>query len=250
MRRSVLVSLAGSALIALGFVVAVLLAGGATPEPTRRPPDGPALRLAGRAGLVTVGLAARERSLEFTLIGPEVDGSAVEIREIALVSPGGASTRLELRPCGPRCHLAPVALERGVSTVRVAVAFAGRPAAISMRVPWPLPPDGTALLEEAVAATGRLHTVTVRDRISSDPTRGFFSNRPERVRGAELVGFYAPDFAVDARELPAADGMRRVAYALPSADLWFEVWIGDDGLIRRDRVTGPNHLLRQHLSIP
>ena len=48
---------------------------------------------------------------------------------------------------------------------------------------------------------------------------------------------------LEVRSTPPGAGWRRIAYALPAAPMWIEVWIGPDGRIARDRIVGPKHLL-------
>jgi len=106
-------ALAAAALLAIGLVAAITLAGGQSTGADDAPvADGPAVRIGGRAGLVTVGVAACARSLELTLIGPDIDGDEAELREIRLTTPADVSSILHARSCGPGCYLAPAVLER------------------------------------------------------------------------------------------------------------------------------------------
>jgi len=92
---------------------------------------------------------------------------------------------------------------------------------------------------------GRLRSLTVHERSTSDPRLGFSPSPTLRLSGRELLEaqVYGVAGARDVRELPAGAGsrMRIIAYALPTAHLWYVLWIGRDGLIRRQRVTTPNH---------
>lgn len=241
-------ALIGATALALGLVAAVTLADdGSTTAEAPTAPEGPALRVAGRAGLVTVGVAARPRSLELRLIAPNSGDGEGELRAVRLTTPAGVSRVLETRSCGPGCHVAPAVLERGVSGLRVSTSFAGRPGAATLRIASPTP-TASALLREAVTATARLSRVTVHERLTSDTNGRFFTNPPARVSGAKLVATYGADAATDVRELPPVGELRRVAYALPAAEMWFELWIRADGIIVRDRVTGPNHLILRRIA--
>lgn len=243
MRHGALLSLAAAALLALGLVgVVVLSTDRAERIRGERPPEGPALAVAGRAGLVTVVVAARATSLQLNLIAPNVDGAAPELGEVRLVSPSGTVRALRLRSCGDDCRVADTGLAAGVSTLRVTTSFAGRPGVVGLRLPSPAP-DGGDTLRRAVAATSRLKTVTVRERLTSDTAGRFFANPPVRVSGRELVTIYGADSAEDIRELPSDGRLRRVAFRLRAASLWFELWIDQRGVIVRDRITGSNHLI-------
>jgi hypothetical protein len=87
--------------------------------------------------------------------------------------------------------------------------------------------------------------VTVRERVTSDPRGGFFPNPTRVVSGTLLTNTFGVVGAQDPRELPAPGPLRRVAYALPAAPMWIELWIGPDGVVRRDRIVGPNHVLHR-----
>lgn len=241
-------ALAAAALLAIGLVAAITLAGGQSTGADDVPaPEGPAVRIGGRAGLVTVGIAARARSLELTLIGPDIDGDEADLREIRLTTRSGGSSILHARSCGPACYLVPAVLERGVSYLRLSTAFAARPGVVSLRIPLPAL-DAGALLQEAVRTTGRVPRVTVQERLTSDTNRRFFTKPSVRVSGSELITTYAADFAKDVRELPSVGRLRRIAYALPGAGMWVELWIRPDGVIVRDRITGPNHLIVRRIT--
>lgn len=243
-------TLAAAALLALGLVgVVVLSTDRAERIRGEQPPEGPALTLAGRAGLVTVVVAARATNLQLDLIAPNVGGVDPELGEVRLVSPTGTERALRLRSCGDDCHVADTGLAAGMSTLRVTTSFAGRPGVVALRLPSPAP-DGRDTLRRAVAATGRLATVTVRERLTSDTNGRFFTNPPVRVSGRELVAIYGAEFAEDIRELRSDGGLRRVAFRLRAASLWFELWIDARGVIVRDRITGPNHLILRTLTSP
>ena len=246
-RRLPLVALVGAALLALVLVAVVTRADEqAEQRRAQRPPEGPALRIAGRAGLMTVAVAARPTSLEMRLIAPDVDGAAAELRTVRLTDPSGVPRVLTARGCGDGCYLAPVVLATGTSALTVETAFAGRQGRIELSIPWPAR-RADPLLREAVRRTGRLRSVTVRERLTSDTNGRFFTNPTIRLAGSELVSIYGARSAQDVRELPPRGRSRRIAFALPAASLWFELSIGSDGVIVRDRITGPNHLILREI---
>jgi hypothetical protein len=228
-------------MLAAILVVVVAAAGDAGSE--EDPPGGPGLRLADRAGLVTVAMTARPDGLEFALMAPNIDAAAPEVTGVEVHAAGDVAASRETEACGEGCVLAPGPLGEGPLTARVRVAYAGRDDTAVFRFPWPLPPDAGPLLKDAVGRTADVARWTVREQVTSDPRGGVFDN-PVRVTGGPmLAGTWAPVGAVDPRELPAPAGWRRVAYALPAAPMWIEVWIGRDGRVARDRIVGPKHLL-------
>ncbi len=64
------------------------------------------------------------------------------------------------------------------------------------------------------------------------------------------MAIYGAEFAEDVRELPPGGRLRRVAFRLRAASLWFEIWIDPKGVIVRDRITGPNHLILRTIGKP
>jgi hypothetical protein len=190
-------------------------------------------------------MAARSQGLEFDLMHPEIDADPPSVRDVLVGIPAGPLTALETERCGDDCVRATTTLGRGHVAVVVRVAFAGRTDTARFRFPWPLPPDASALLDRAEERTRRLPRVLVRERVTSDPRGGFFPNPTRIVAGDLLAGTFGVVGAQDPRELPARGPLRRIAYALPAAPMWVELWVGPDGSVRRDRIVGPDHLLRR-----
>jgi hypothetical protein len=208
-------------------------------------PTGPAIRLADRAGLITVGMAAGADGLQLTLMRPEIDAEPPAVREVAVGVADGPLTPIPVKRCGDDCLLASTTLPRGHVVARVRIDFAGRTDTARFRFPWPLPVEADDLLADAEERTERLSRVLVRERVTSDPRGGFFPNPTRVVSGSLLAGTFGVPGAQDPRELPARGPLRRVAYAVPAAPMWIELWIGRDGIVRRDRIVGPNHLLQR-----
>jgi hypothetical protein len=246
-RRAVPLVLAVAALLAAVLVVAVTAAENADGSRDDRP-AGPGLRLADRAGLVTVAMTARPDGLELSLIAPNIDAAAPEVTEVQLGPARGAAALRETEACGEGCVLAPGRLPEGPLASRVRVAYAGREDTATFRFPWPLPRDAGPPLQDAVKRTADVARWTVREQVTSDPRGGMFANPVRVTSGQMLAGTWAPIGAVDPRELPAPGGWRRIAYALPAAPMWIEVWIAPDGRIARDRIVGPKHLLTRTLT--
>ncbi|MEW6581330.1 MAG: hypothetical protein AB1416_01035 [Actinomycetota bacterium] len=243
------VMVAGIGLAAALAAIPILAGGGGTAQVA--PPRGPALRLADRAGLVTVNLAARATSLEvrtFPSQGVEVGRGSVRVRA---GRDGDAPVDIATADCGAGCHLARIRLRPGVWSVAVVVAPRGaKPAAAAFSVPWPLGPGRDRLLRRAVASMARLRAVTVHERVTSDPRRGYTPSPTVTLTGRELLGAetYALGGARDVREIPGGGALRRIAYAIPPAHISYQLWVGPDGLIRRERIVGPNHLIERRFS--
>jgi hypothetical protein len=252
-RHFVLGALTLALALAIGSILLATLNRGGRPSLPSRDPTGPGLRLAGRAGLATVGLTARARSLELETIVPDESPVAVTSVRVQVVDPAGRTSAPALRSCQSGCSMASVRLARGTTLVRVEITFEDRTrAATSFAVPWPPGPSRQKFLTRVVTTMTRLRAVTVRERVTSDPRRGFYPGRPERITGRELAELeaWAPAGAQDVRELPRQKGLRVIAYAIPTAQIWYELWIDRDDLIHRERFTGPNHLIERSFSRP
>lgn len=249
-----LAAMAMALLVAAGLVVAVGLGrgGGSAEEPLARP-TGPAVRLAARAGLVTVGVALRQQSVEIETLAP--DGISLDRRSLRLRMgpPGGQRDAMEASRCGEGCYLALARPRRGLNRIEVTVSPRGEESAsVVLDVPWPPGPSQIALVRRAVAAMGRLRAVRLREQVTSDPRRGFSRSPPATLSGPKLLAVeaYALEGARDVRLLPelGGRGFRVVAYAIPAADIWYQLWIGPDGLIHRERIVLANHLIARRLS--
>jgi hypothetical protein len=241
-RRLIPVVLAVAALLAAGLVALASRPGGAADAAAL---TAPALRLADRAGLVTVAMAAHAEGLQLALMAPEMEADPPVVRDVAVGRAGGPLASHGTEGCGDGCTRVPATLPRGDAIVRVRVDFAGRTDTARFRFPWPLPADASALLGRADERTRALSRVLVRERVTSDPRGGFFPNPDRVVTGDLLAGTFGVVGAQDPRELPAPGPVRRIAYAIPAAPMWIELWIAPDGTVRRDRVVGPKHLLQR-----
>lgn len=206
----------------------------------------PALRLAQRAGLVTVGLEVRDDGYRVALHPPEIEGMAAPTVTRMAVSPGGGpATTIPVASCGEACLVAEHEVPAGSIALDIDIDYADQESTARFRFPWPLPPDAQTLLERVTRKTAALDGVWVRERVTSDPRSGVYANPPKLVKGDDLANTYAAAGAQDARVLPAGQGLRRIAYHVPTVTLWVEVWIAPDGRIVRGRFISRTRLWTQ-----
>lgn len=243
----VVAALALAAAAAAAFtLVPALVGGGASPADAPPTDDArPALRLADRAGLVTVGLAARTEGHRFVLLSPDIGAPSPVVRRVTMRVGNGPASELSVAECGDDCVEVRAAMPEGPVRLDVEVAFAGRVATATFRFPWPASPDRRAALERAVRRTATIGRVSIRELVTSDPARGFYRNPVRTVSGRTLADLYAVAGARDVRELPAAGEYTRLAYDLPMVPAWIELVVAPDGRIVRDRFVTRNRLWTQ-----
>lgn len=251
--RLTLVAMVVALLGAGGLFVVLVLEGGGGPAESLARPTGPAVRLGARAGLVTVGVTLREGAVEIETRSP--DGHSVDPRSLRLRTgtPAGRLDEREVSRCGDGCYLTPARPIRGLNRIEVTVSLRGdRPASVALDVPWPPGPSQIAVVRRAVAEMGRLREVRLHEQVTSDPRRGFFPNPPVTLSGPKLleVEVYALEGARDVRLLPELGGrrFRVVSFAIPTADIWYRLWIGPDGLIHREQIVLAKHLIVRRFS--
>ena len=211
----------------------------------------PALRLAQRAGLVTVGLEVRDDGYRITLHPPEIeDMPAPAVTEMRVSSSGSRAAIIPVASCGEACSTADQNVPAGAVVVDVDIDYAKQQYTARFRFSWPMPPNGQPLLERAARKTATLDKVWVHERVTSNPRFGVYANPPKLVAGDDLANTYAVAGAQEARVLPASKGLRRIAYYVPTVTLWVEVWVAPDGRIVRDRFVSRTRLWTQTHALP
>lgn len=241
-------AVAAVAAAAFALAPALIRAGASSADSPSTDDARPALRLADRAGLVTVGLAARPDGHRIRLLYPEVDLPAPVVSRATMRDGDGSVTELALTGCGADCVEARTATEDGPVRLAVEVTFGGRTETAVFRFPWPASPDRRAMLERAVRRTAAIGEVSAVELVTSDPARGYYRNPERTVSGRTLADLYAVAGARDVRQLPAVDGRTRLAYELPMVPAWIEVDIAPGGHIVRDRFVTQNRLWTQTIT--
>lgn len=229
-----------AALVAGALVVAAILANTAPPPPPVAaasllgppPLDGPVVRDAGLAGILTVAVAAGDGRLQVEVLVPDDESDEAEA-EVTLDGPGPAPDRFA--PCGDGCFTASWQPRAGRSTIRVAAAAPGwRGGTFTTTVEWPPAPEDPALLERVLAAMRAEPAVEMIERTSSGPDSVVMPLRYSDT-GAGLVNEapYASGGAEDVRPFDDGGGLRLY---LPGDRLWVTMWLDDAGRIVRERI--------------
>lgn len=249
----------------LGLVVAILAAAGvlvnlgpprtaaAVAAPTALAPgtaDGPAIRLAGFAGRVAVGLAATDDELRFLLMPPHGRSpSGFELTADA-VAPGGKAATLYPRSCGAGCFSIRYALRPGTTSVTATVASPTFPAArVRFAVPGPVGGDRPRLLRRLERALRKTKSVVVVERLSAG------SGSPHSTSTFHLTGpgFLAADAVespTDVRVLGRGGGLTELSFASGDGRAWYRAWIDPHDRLRRERIVRAGLLSERALSYP
>ena len=207
---------------------------------------GPAIRLAGLAGRYTVFLAARERSIELTVLG--LDGKPLGSEHVALIlDPGGT---LAASTCGGGCRLATSSLKSGVTQATVSIHDApGSRSTARFAIPWPPTPDASQLLRRVVDRLRQRPQVALGESVTSDGNAEA-SPRPASSRSGRTLAeqlLLLPDGAVDAHLIGSrvehGQRLRVLTFFLPGALVWHQLEISDDEQILRDTWVSPRHLI-------
>lgn len=238
-----------AAVVAVSPVLTALQKDTATSESERD--SRPALRLAQRAGLVTVGLEARDDGYRITLNPPEIDDMpAPTVTGMRVSSNGRRAATLPVASCGEACSTADENVPAGSVALDVDIDYASQQDTARFRFSWPMPPNAQPLLERVARRTSALDKVWVRERVTSNPRSGLYANPPKLVTGDDLANTYAAAGAQDARVLLASNGLRRIVYYVPTVTLWVEVWVTPGGRIVRDRFMSRTRLWTQTHTLP
>jgi hypothetical protein len=137
-----------AAVVAVSPVLTALQKDTATSESERD--SRPALRLAQRAGLVTVGLEARDDGYRITLNPPEIDDMpAPTVTGMRVSSNGRRAATLPVASCGEACSTADENVPAGSVALDVDIDYANQQDTARFRFSWPMPPNAQPLLERA-----------------------------------------------------------------------------------------------------
>jgi copper transport protein len=250
----------------LGVVVAVLaaagllvnlapprssIAAGAGAPLTPASASGPAIRLAGFAGRVAVGLAATRDELQFRLMPP--DGRSPSGFELTAeaADPGGKSTTLYPRSCGSGCFAIRHGLRPGTTIVTATVASPDFPAKdVRFDVPGPVGRSRTDLLRRMEAAVRTAGSVDVVERLSAGGGGSTRSTSTFDLTGPGFLAADAVDSPTDVRVLGATDGLTELSFASGDGNTWYRVWIDAGHRLRRERIVRAGFLSERTLSYP
>lgn len=146
-----------------------------------------AVVLAREDGDLAVGLAVAPRGdhllLVATVFGPDGSGAG-GLRTSFALSAGGRTLTAAGSACGAGCYEAAVTTSARPLSASVMLGR-GRPVAFALPRQWPAP-SALALVRDAAAQYGHLHSLVTHERLAADPTDAvyttYYAVAPDRLR--------------------------------------------------------------------
>ena len=221
-------------------------AASALPQLGPPPLNGPALRLADLAGQLGVGIAATNSTLQFVIVPPS-DQPKESVRMTAeAIEPSGRSIDLFPRPCDPACFTIRYQLKPGLTKIRAQVgSTVWQGGEANFTVQSPLPVEKPLLLERVTNTMNRLRTVQLVERVTSGPgsktTPIPYTLTGKAFIQTEVFG----NGAVDVRPIARSGGLTELAFAFPSSNIWYRIWIDQGFRLRRELILSPGHLIQR-----
>lgn len=218
------------------------------------PVAGPTVRLGTLAGQVTAGIVASQTQLEVRLRTPEWDPAADPGYDIAgtVIGPGRQRTPLAFRPCGAGCFVSPARWRTGDNAVELSVAAdEWRGGQARFTVPWPAQ-DGQPLLERVLAAMPSEPAVALTETVTSDTTQPTPPGGRLQMTGAELIDKqpYRSGVVSAVTILGENGDETEIGFAISAESIYVQITLDPDGLILRERLVSPNHLIDRTYAYP
>lgn len=247
-----LVSAEGVALLAVIVVTAVLVnvapprtavASGDLLGPP--PVPSPAVRLAERAGELSLYLAAAPDVLRLEVRGP---GDTPINAELDLEGTDSQGERFNLYPrtCGSDCFTMDFDWSRGITRLSATLSSdVWKAGTIDFAVPWPPHPAKQELLDRVIQTMRAQAKFTLNEAVTS--TGGQPPFRPLPVTGTYFASqeLYGAGGAVDIGYLPARKGTTSVSLYLPGSDTWYRIWIDDRYRLQGELIINPGHRIER-----
>lgn len=212
-------------------------------------PSGPVLRVAERAGQVTVAAVISRERLDLRVSVPGKEQDTATALAASVRDPSGTVRPVALEPCGLACWTGPVDWQDGASQVQVDVradSFQTRPVRLPVTLPLTPVPDLPDRVREVMAAQPVVDTVET-------VTSGFGVDVPSTARktGAEYLALqpWGSGGATDPVLLDA-DGQRTLVFALPALGYHFALRLDAADRVVAERIVTPNTLLERRNEFP
>jgi copper transport protein len=209
---------------------------------------GPAIRLAGFAGRMAVGLAATDDELQFVLLpGRSRSLSGFELTAEAK-GPGGEGTTLYPRSCGSGCYSIRYALRPGTTTIVATVASPTFPAAnVRFEVPGPVGRSRPDLVRRMEAVLRKTKSVEVVERLrQAGGARR--STSTFHLTGPGFLASDAVESPTDVRVLGGAGGLTELSFVSGDGTAWYSAWLDRNDRLRRERIVRSGLLSERTLS--
>lgn len=247
-----LVSAESGALVAVIAVTAVLV-NVAPPRPAVAsgdllgppPVPSPAVRLAERAGELSVYLAAASDALRLEVRGPGDDPINAEL-DLAGIEPDGETLNLYPRTCGPDCFTMEFDWGAGVTHLSATLSSdKWKAGTVDFAAPWPPRPAKQRLLDRVIRTMRRQGKFILKEAVTS--TGGDPPFRALPVTGTYFASqeLYGAGGSVDIGYLPAGKGLTSVSLYLPGSDTWVRLWIDDRHWLQRELIINRGHRIER-----
>ncbi|AFZ69712.1 copper resistance CopC family protein [Deinococcus peraridilitoris] len=214
------------------------------------PLEGPAVRVAGGAGFLTVYAAATERQLQVQVLSPL--GIPAEDARVSIDGrrPDGRGLTLYPRSCGRGCFEVTYDWPDGTTQLTIhANDPQGQGGRADLAVPWPPSADANARLERMVRTLRRQERLIVHEQATSGPNRRSYSY-PIHVRDFLASDAHAGGGGVDVRELPGGGALTRLSLFVPGSNLWYEFQVDDHDRLRRQVIVAPGNQFERRIEYP
>lgn len=221
-------------------------------------PVGPTVALGTLIGQVSVGVQASAGQLLINTTvpgaetadggGPGAPGYRVNA---SLREPDGRARQLNLRGCGTGCFVATVGWSAGQTRLRLRVSAPGwRGGTATLSVPW-FPVSAAGLLPRMFAAMRKVGRFQLTETVTSNTTGPSFTNvltvSTRRFFAAEP---YQPGAVPPAVVLSTSDQHTEIGFAFPAEGIYVRLVLARNGLIEREVLADPGHLILRTFTYP
>lgn len=213
-------------------------------------PVGAVVRVAERAGQVSLAVVASQGRVEARAYAPGSEGSNEYGLDLALQRPDGTREDLDVTGCGAGCWTADADWSNGLNALVGNVGAAGWTGGeISLTVPWP-PRPAADLLRRVQSAMGAQTAVRATETVTSG-----FGDAPTTTSvrtGQEYLDDepWAAGGVTDPVVYKTPAGERVLVFAMPVLGYHFQFALDGQDRVASARVVTRKHLLRRDYGYP
>ena len=227
------------------------------PLPFPPPPVGPVVAVGSRAGWIGIGATASAGQIVVRLTTPQPDAAEQPPDRYELV--GNLSRpnqtdplKLRFRRCGTGCFVAPVQWPIGLNTVTFkANADAWSGGTTALNIAWPAVP-ASGQLKSVVQTMRRVPAFTLHEQVTSDTNQGLGTLSRLGLTGTRFLASepYGSGIAPTVTVLTRNRDETTLALAYPGEGVYALLIVDATGLIRRETLAAPNHLISRTFVYP
>ena len=214
------------------------------PDPVSRS----AIKLAQRAGYLSVYLSADKDLLRLEILGFERRPQAVDL-ELSGRGPDGRELELHPRTCGPGCFGMDFAWQRGITELAASISHpeweGGK---VEFSVPWPPRSAPPALLQRVLRLIRAQPKIELAESVTSvpgppNPPR-FIPTSGEFFAAQEL---YGAGGVTNLNFLSTSPRSKSVSFFIPGAAMWYRLWVDERGYLQREVIINSGHRIEREL---